>query len=320
MSRPSRPSFLTTASERKKAPAINTDYLEWHYRDILRGLYKWEGLPDDMPEGFVDADILWFNEGFGLKKVKGMGVCGFAARPQTQDIYGRPVTWVAQPYGWAYDGKEAAPDGTDIFTISDVPVLWIQASIRDRCLPYLQVMARAISTLGTNITALSHPVLIAGRASGKAGDNVTAILLKNQMLEGETVIPMIDPDMVGMEALDLKAADNTQNLASIIDWCDARVLEIIGASTGVEKSSGINAQETASGAGGLALSTDAMLALRQNWCDEINKKLGTHVSVQKHEIIGRMIDNVGDAESSDSESEGSEGDSDTSTGQDGRGR
>lgn len=304
-----KPDFITTKGDRNiKSNQINVDNIEMHYRDVLRGLFDWNGLPDDMPIGFIDADALYIARGFAIKDVKGLGLCGFPCNPVTVDIYGQPRTWLAEPYGWASEtnGATAKIDNA-IFTESDTPVLWNRASIRERVLPYIQIMARALQCLGTNISALSHPVLISGMASGSAGDNVGSILLKNEMEQGSTYIPVVSPSALGMEVLDLKATDNTQNMLSVIDYCDSRILEIIGASTGVEKASGITTAETNSGKGGLGAFSDSALAIRKDWCDKANAALGTTISVERNDIVdeivngsennGRILDNSKESDS-----------------------
>lgn len=286
-----KPDFLTTKGERNiKSNQINVNDIEMHYRDILRGLFRWNGLPDDMPIGFIDADALYVAKGFAIKNVKALGLCGFPCNPVTVDIYGQPRTWLAQPYGWASETNGAtAKIDNDIFSESDTPVLWNRASIRDRILPYIQVMGRSLQTLGMNISALSHPVLISGMASGNAGDNIGSILLKNELEQGSTYIPVVSPSIVGLDVLDLHATDNTQNLLSVIDYCDSRILEIIGASTGVEKSSGITTAETNSGKGGMASLNDSALAIRKDWCDKVNAVLGTSITVERNENITDII-------------------------------
>lgn len=270
--------------------SITTSDIEMHYRDILRGLYVWKGLPDDMPTGFIDADALYTARGFALKNVPGLGMCGFPCNPVLVNVYGDPVTWLAQPYGWAMDGREPTKFDSAVFKEADTPVLWIRSSIRDRILPFIQIMARALQSLGNNVSAMNHPILISGTASGNAGDNIGSILLKSEIEEGTTYLPVVMPGPLGLEAIDLHVADNTQNLTSVIDWCDSRILEIIGASTGVEKNSGIAAVETMSGKGGLGCMSDASLELRKRWCEKVNAVLGTDISVERCDSIDDIID------------------------------
>lgn len=297
-----KPDFLNSKGERKiKSKSITVDSIEWHYRDILRGLFVWKGLPDDIPTGFIDADALYVASGFALKDVKGLGLCGFPCNPVLVNIYGAPSKWLAQPYGWATDKGGAGEIDAEIFTQSDAPVLWIRASIRDRVLPYIQIMARAMQSLGNNITALNHPTLIRGVASGSPGDNIGSILIQSELEDGSTYIPVVAPSAMGLETLDLGVQDSTQNLCSVIDWCDARILEIIGASTGVEKSSGITTLETSSGIGGMGASNDAALLMRKAWCDKVNATFGTSITVERSEVIDNIIAGVTNGNNDDSD-------------------
>lgn len=295
-----KPDFLNSKGARRiKSNSIAVDSIEWHYRDILRGLFKWHGLPDDMPTGFIDADALYVASGFAMKDVKGLGLCGFPCNPVLVDIYGNPTTWLAEPYGWATDKGVAGTIDNEIFTQSDTPVLWTRASMRDRILPYIQIMARALQATGNNVSALNHPVLIKGMASGSPGDNIGSILIKGDLEDGATYIPVVAPGAMGLDVLDLQVTDNTQNLCSVIDWCDARILEIIGASTGVEKSSGISTLETASGIGGLGTASDAALEIREAWVDKTNTVLGTSISVERANVMDMIIGGVNDGDMDD---------------------
>lgn len=283
-----KPSFLNSKSQRKEADKLNTDLIEAHYKDILRGLFKWDGLPADVPAGFIDADALYSASGVAVKDVKGMGLCVLPCNPVTLDVYGRPRSWLAQPYGWTADTSH--PDGTDLYTVSDEPVLYLQVSYRDRILPYLQIITRAMQTLHINLTSLAHPVLISGMASGNPGDNVGSIMLKSEMEQGASYIPVVRPDALGMDVLDLGVADNTQNMISVIDWADARILEILGVSTGNEKSSGITVEETVTGTGGMATQSDVALEMRQIWADKVNAVFGTTITVSRNETITDIIE------------------------------
>lgn len=289
-----RPSFLNTKSQRKTADRVTIDSLELHYKDILRGMFKWEGLPDDVPQGFIDADALYTAPGVAVKDVKGMGLCVLPCRAVTLDVYGRPRTWLAEPYGWSVDSKDGT--GADLFTVSDEPVLYMVGSYRDRILPYLQILTRAIQTLGTNISALAHPVLISGMAAGTPGDNIGSIMLKGELEDGASYIPVVRPDALGMDVLDLGVTDNTQNLASLVDWADARILEIIGASTGNEKSSGVTALETVTGTGGMATQSDVALDMRKDWADKVNERFGLSVTVERNKALTDIIEGVSDVQ------------------------
>lgn len=292
MSRPSRPSFIRTKGDRRKlGRRIDTTNLEMYYRDLLRGKFIYKGLPPDCPTGFIEADALWDYCGCSMKKVRGYKpLCVFPCSPVYLDIYGRPTKWLPNVYGWAIDGQDATPDGTDIFSESDSPVLWNTISYRDRVLPFLQIQARALTALGNNISSLNHAVIISGVA-GNAGDNVGAMMLESELQEGATYIPVCDVrggNPLGIQAVDLKVNDHTANLVSVIENMDSTIKMILGVDTGVQKSSGIGAFD-AKGITPIAADTDAELSMRQDWLEKLNAIYGTDMSVERNDSLDKMI-------------------------------
>ena len=282
MTRSNRPSFLLTASERKELDnVIDTTDIMRHYRNILRGSSTWEGLPDDMPTGYIESTALWYAGGFALKRVKGMGIGGFPANPVTVDIYGQPYTWLPSVINGVSAYKKT---DTAIYTESDTPVLWIGTPLRDQIKPYVQLMERTLKTLGQNLTALGHPVIISGNPSGQAGDNIGALLLKSDLDDGAMYIPTVTGLNGALEALDLHATDNTQNLISTLSACDARILEILNTSNGIEKSSGITTEETETGSMPLEYAQGGYDELCDVWAEKVNAKLGLNIKHKRREI------------------------------------
>ena len=56
-----RPTFRTSKGERRggASETIDTSGLVQIYRDIARGRFKWSGLPEDMPEGYIEDTALF---------------------------------------------------------------------------------------------------------------------------------------------------------------------------------------------------------------------------------------------------------------------
>lgn len=276
-----RPSFRMSKGEASASPdAIDCTDIMRHYRNVARGSAEWSGLPDDMPPGFIEDTALWYSPGFALKPIPGMGLGGFPAKPVTYDIYGRPVEWLPE----VIQGVTAYNVSDEIYRASDTPVLWVGTSMYDTIKPYAQLMAQCLRTLGQNLTALSQPIILSGRPSGRAGDNVGAILLKSDISSGQMYIPCVAGEGVPMEVLDLKAQDHTQNLISTLSACDARILEIINTSNGIQKSSGITTEETETGAMPLEYAQGGIDALKRAWCDAVNDALGTSISYRRRTI------------------------------------
>lgn len=283
--------LLTKGQRRKAASAgrFTTDEIEIRYRDMLRGLYQYsgDGLPDDMPYGFIEADALFYAAGAAFKDVPGLGFCAFGANPVTVSIYGTPVSWLPQNV-WGMNASQAT-EAVGIFKESDAPVFWNRCSQQERIRPYIEILRRSLNTLFVNLAALNHPTVIQGVASGRPGDNIASIMLESELDDGATFIPTVRPgDPLGLNAIDLGISDNTQNLISTCDWADTQIKAILGLDTGIEKASGIGAFD-AKGTGALATSTDAGLELRREWLEKVNSMFGTSITVSRNADITASI-------------------------------
>lgn len=272
-----RPTFRTSKGERRGASeTIDTSGLVQIYRDVARGRFKWSGLPEDMPEGYIEDTALFFNAGVSMKDT-GMGPVVLPAKPTALTVYGTPYSWLPGNVPGIM-GFEQDPE---LFSESDNPVLWMTMSVMDCIKPYLDVMARCLKVLNTNVGALSTPILINGRPDAGEGGNLTGVLLKSDMLNGESFIPVIRGDGMPLDVLDLKVTDHTQNLISTMEAMHAKILEAMQSGDGVAKSSGITVEETVNGNQSVEQAVDLELERRKAWCDRINAVMGVNVSVER---------------------------------------
>ena len=276
-----RPTFRTSKGERRgTAETIDTSGLVQIYRDIARGRFIWEGLPDDMPDGFIEDTALFYNAGVSMKSTS-MGPVVLPAKPVGLTVYGTPYTWVPGNVPGVM-GLESDPE---LFAESDNPVLWMSASVMDRIRPYLDVMARCLKVLNTNIGALSTPILINGRPDAGEGGNLTGVLLKSDLLNGESFIPVIKGDGMPLDVLDLKVTDHSQNLISCMEAMHSKILEVMQSGDGVAKSSGITVEETVNGSQSVEQAADLELERRKAWCDRINAVMGMNVTVRRADSV-----------------------------------
>ena len=273
-----RPTFRTSKGERRggASETIDTSGLVQIYRDVARGRFKWSGLPEDMPEGFIEDTALFFNAGVSMKSTP-MGPVVLPAKPTALTVYGTPYSWLPGNVPGIM-GFEQDPE---LFSESNNPVLWMTMSVMDRIKPYLDVMARCIKVLNTNIGALSTPILINGRPDAGDGGNLTGVLLKSDLLNGESFIPVIKGDGMPLDVLDLKVTDHSQNLISCMEAMHSKILEVMQSGDGVAKSSGITVEETVNGSQSVEQAADLELERRKAWCDRINAVMGTNVSVER---------------------------------------
>lgn len=273
--RPAKPLFLTTKGQRSEQDGgLDLWHLEDHYRDVHAGRYKWRGGPADMPPTFIE-DSLFYSSGIGAKRTKGFGAVVTPCEPSTITLYGQPYTWLPSPL----HGTTKIMD-SDFFSESDGPCLWLKHSMISLIQPYLDIMSNALMTLNTNIDGLNQPIVIKGVPGAELGSMVWEDKLRSK----SRYIPATSAG-VSMEVLDLKAQDHTQNLISVIDWCDARILETMASSNGVEKASGITTMETVSGVQSVMQDLQVGLEMRRAWADRVNDKLGLGLSVELGEGV-----------------------------------
>ena len=155
----------------------------------------------------------------------------------------------------------------------------------DRIQPYLDVMARCLKVLNTNIGALSTPILISGRPDAGECGNLTGVLLKSDLLNGESFIPVVRGDGMPLDVLDLKVTDHSQNLISCMEAMHSKILEVMQSGDGVAKSSGITVEETVNGSQSVEQAADMELMRRQAWAERINAVMGMNVTVRRADSV-----------------------------------
>ena len=297
MTRPSRPTFLLTKGERAKADGqLFTGDIVEHYRGIAAGRYAWDGLPEGCPRTYIEDTALFFNPGASAKKVKGFGpvVCGI--KPSMLDFYGHPYEWMPAPFR----GIRPINADADFFAPSREPAMWFGSSVMDAIEPYLDIMQRCLNVLNTNVFALSQPIMI----TGVSGASLGSMVMKSELIDGAVYIPTTGAGATPPEVLDLGAEDHTQNLISTIDWCDARILEAMASSNGVEKSSGVTTMETVSGVQSVMQEFEAGLEIRRDWCDRINDRLKLSISVRPGKGVQSLSGNAQSADDAEPEDGG----------------
>lgn len=276
-----KPTFILSKGQRNaQNETIYTGDIEEHYRMIAGGLYKWDGLPDGCPKDFIESSALFYSPGVGCKKVRGMGTVIAPIKPATLTIYGTPYEWIPMPLR----GMMPIASDNEFFQPSNDPSLWMANSIYDNIEPYLRIMSQTMKVLNTNVIGLSQPIMISGLPNAP----LSGLILKSELMDGETYIPLASRNGIDAQVLDLKAQDHTANLISTIDWCDARILEIMASSNGVQKSSGITTMETVSGVQSVIQQFDIGLEKRKEWADSVNDRFKMDLSVEP----GRGIESL----------------------------
>ena len=277
-----KPTFLLSKGERNAQKEIlYTGDIEEHYRQVAGGLYKWDGLPDGCPKDFIEASALFYSPGVGCKNVRGMGKVIAPIKPATLTIYGTPYDWIPEPLR----GMMPIASDSEFFRPTNDPCLWMANSTLNNIEPYLRIMSQTMKVLNTNIVGLSQPIMISGLPTAP----LKGLIMQSELMDGQTYIPITARDGIAPEVLDLKAQDHTANLISTIDWCDARILEIMASSNGVEKSSGITTMETVSGVQSVIQQFDIGLEKRKEWADQVNDRFKMDLSVEPGKGIESLM-------------------------------
>lgn len=280
--RSKKPDFIMSKGERNAMDSkVDVSRLMEHYRQVAGGLYKWEGLPEGCPLDFIESLALWTSSGVGCKEAKGMGPVIAPIKPSTLTIYGTPYDWIPV----SVRGMLPIAADADFFKPTNDPSLWMGSSIEETIRPFVHLMARAMKVLDVNLFSLSQPVMISGLPSAP----LAGLVLASEVMDGELYIPTTTRNGVDAQVLDLKAEDHTQNLVSTIDWCDARILEIMASSNGVEKASGINTLETVSGVQSVIQQIEIGLDKRLEWTERVNEAFGMNMTVRPGKGIEAIL-------------------------------
>lgn len=298
MTRPNRPTFLLTKGQRMAADGqLYTGDIVEHYRRVAGGLFKWDGLPEGCPRTYIEDTAVFFSGGVGAKRVKGIGPVIAPIKPSTLDIYGMPYEWIPAPVF----GMKPISSDAEYFKPSAEPSMWLHCSTMDAIEPYLELIKRTMNVLNINVFALSQPIMV----TGVSGACLGSMIMKSEIIEGATYIPTTGAGATPPEVLDLGAEDHTQNLISTMDWLDARILEAMASSNGVEKSSGVTTMETVSGVQSVMQMFDAGLEIRREWADRVNDRLKLDLTVEAGagiaSLTGGSAPQDGDASADDAE-------------------
>ena len=287
--------FMTTKGQRnQQEDGIYTGHIIDHYRAIAGGTYRYTGTPEDMPEGFIEDTALFFAPGVGCKKVKSLGTVILPIQASTLNVYGRPYDWIAMPL----NGMVPIAADSELFAASNDPSLWLGVPTRDLIQPYIDIMSNALMTLNTNIDGLNEPIMVSGMPGAELGT-----LVLSDKLKGKDRIIHTTGNAYKAEVLDLKAQDHTQNLISTIDWCDARILEIMAASNGVEKTSGVSTMETVSGVQSVLQQLQIGLEKRKAWVDAVNDRFKMSMTVEFGDGVKALMQGGQNSAQNDDETE-----------------
>lgn len=264
------PSFLNSKAQRGKADREDVQHILSRYADIFAGLITFDGdLPERMPEGFIMSALFW-DGGVQFRNIKGLGFSVVPVKSSELDIYGQPVRAIP-----VIEHMAPGVAGIDLFTPSDAPCLWLGESIADKLRPYARIMGDAIKSLRQNLIALRQPVVIQGTQGGEVG----ALLLGDEIEEGESMVYRINGAGGQVSVMSLGGEDHTQNLIGVINAMDSQCLSLMGVKgSGADKASGISATETEYVAQQCGMLVYQLYERISQWLEKVNSYFGVNIT------------------------------------------
>lgn len=261
------PLFLQKNGESIESKNYFKTALTKRYLSIHSGIFSWtlENSLPDVPREFPE-ETLFFGVGIAVIPDTSLGTVMCKINPIMLDIYGKPNSYLPSfDRGLVKNSDIVIPTDLGVeFKQSEYPALFFESSIYSLIEPYIDVMADTLSTLRQNVNALAQPILI----YGDVGNEIEGLLLSKDLTSGATQIPMIKKGAIPAEVLDLKATDHTQNLINTFKALDCEVLSVLGVkNSGVEKTSGVNMEESTAVMQEINTSINEKLKRRQEYCD-----------------------------------------------------
>ena len=297
-----RPTFLLSKGERRDMEGlILPEDLLVHYSEIYASRFEWEGIPKDMPRGFIEKALFWVG---GIAPARAFGEEQLiAAYPVMLGIYAQPITWEPVPAG----GSIIPPQLMREYKQSRDPMMFCMP-MADQIMELCVLMADAYNCMKQTLFSMSQPVAIQGVTGGEINIQES----KDALLGRKVVVPTLDRTGIQASVIDLGGKDHTQNLISTINALDCEILARMGIkSAGTEKASGVTSEETLSITQELQLINKYDYDLRTKWCElpQIRERF-PDLKVKAAPSLGLILDDGYTSEGTQMRSEGIPGESD----------
>lgn len=253
-----KPTFLLSKGQRGDlAEKVLPQDLLFHYGEVYRSRLIWEGIPEDIPDGYV-SDCLFTLGGCAPIRFRGEWTL-IGAAPAMFGPHGYPVSWNPVPSG----GAMLPDDVMRTYEQRKAPALWM-APLSAQIMPLCEIMARAYNCMTMSIQGMQQPVVLQSVMGGEINAREADTAIEGQRLR----IPVLEKSNLQAGVLDLGGKDHTQNLISTINALDCEILARMGIkSAGTEKASGVTREETLSVTQELQLRLDRELRICRKWCE-----------------------------------------------------
>ena len=260
--------------------ANNMTFSYYYYKLMLiaRSLFKWEGLPNNMDERWIEKYL--FTSGkciFYKDPVMGFMVAGFGQQGGI-NCYGDPTSVCPVAENYVYDGPELINGDNCIVIRNNDLMLPTFPTVRH----YSFKLTNIDRAIDVNIEAQKTPILV--RCSEKQKLSLKNAI--NQRRDNEPVIWTADTGNIGdmVDTLTLNAPAVFKDLQTQKHMILNEVFTDFGINNAnMDKKERMVANEVEANNEQVKASEDVMLKARERACEEINRIFGTHISVRRRD-------------------------------------
>ena len=256
-----KPSFILSKGQRKNFEYSMEDKKEnlyRHYAEIYATRFRWENIPSDCPQDFIERMLFYIGMIAPIKVFNENQILG--VKTARYGIYSNCITFLPEVLGSSVFPEEIMKE----YQNSKNPVLDTRKSVAYDIEFLIDIMCRTYQCLEMTLMGMEQPVVV----SGVVGGEVSIQVAQDRIKDGKLTIPVLEKSNLQASVLDLGGKDYTQNLISTINHLDCEILARMGIkSAGTEKASGVTTEETLSINQELALINQKDLELRQKWCN-----------------------------------------------------
>ena len=258
--------------------ANNMTFSYYYYKLMLiaRSLFKWENLPNNMDERWIEKYL--FSQGkciFYKDPVMGFMVAGFGQQGSI-NCYGDPTSVYPVAENYTYSGKELI-NGENCYVIRNNDLMLPNFPIIRQYAFKLTNIDRAIDV---NIEALKTPIIV--RCSDKQRLSLKNAI--NQRRDNEPVIWSADTSNISdmVSTLDTNAPVVFPQLQTQKHMILNEVFTDLGINNAnMDKRERMVANEVEANNEQVKASEDVMLKAREEACKQINRIFGTNISVRR---------------------------------------
>lgn len=257
------------------ARELKTNYLYYYntLRMLTTTLFKWEGLPETIPERFIEKIL--FSHG-RIAFAHDNTISYVVAR--CNDNYSLSMYDEATSYNLYGNGYQK--------NFRDSECVIIRNNVD--CIPthfyvnyYAEKLSRIQQSIDVNLNLQKYPI-------GVSGDETQKLTLQNFIKQFEGGEPFImsykNADLGGIDVINFNVPFIADKLNEMEDKYMTRCLTTFGVNNAnTTKKERLVSDEVNSNNQYLDLNVDTMLAYRQLACEEINRMFGLNVSVRLRE-------------------------------------